>query len=145
MIKSSNSSVFQLNFICSGSEKEVVFDQKHSLFEFGKYLKRPSSPSTLYALPPMIPPTSDSSPDQTTSVTPGNNVMKIAHISNAPEITDIARISPTDNSVTSSHPQVSGASSLTATPNPPEAPASPSVKQYTRKGRLRKQPIRLGF
>merc|ERR1712016_340723 len=55
----------QLNFICSGSEKEVTFDQKHSLFEFGKYLKRPSSPSTLYALPPMIPPTSDSSPDQT--------------------------------------------------------------------------------
>ena len=135
----------QLNFICSGNEKEVTFDQKHSLFEFGKYLKRPSSPSTLYALPPMIPPTSDSSPDQTTSVTPGNNVMKIAHISNAPEIIDIARISPTDNSVTSSHTQVPGASSLTATPNPPEAPASPSVKQYTRKGRLRKQPIRLGF
>ena len=93
----------------------------------------------------MIPPTSDSSPEQTTSVTPENNVMKIAHISNAPEIIDIARISPTDNSVTSSHTQVPGASSLTATPNPPEAPASPSVKQYTRKGRLRKQPIRLGF
>merc|ERR1712001_119194 len=117
----------QLNFICSGSEKEVIFDQKHSLFEFGKYLKRPSSPSTLYALPPMIPPTSDSSPDQTPNVTPGNNVMKIAHISNAPEITDIARISPTDNSVTSSHTQVSGASSLTATPDPPESPPSPSV------------------
>ena len=128
-----------VNFICSGSEKEVVFDQKHSLFEFGKYLQRSSSPSTLYALPPIIPPTSDSSPDQTPDVTTGTNVMKIAHISNAPEISDIARISSTDNSVTSSHPQVSGASSLTATPDPPESPTSPSVNQYTRKGRLRKK------